>query len=81
MGYATVYSFNKSLESVLIPDDWKLADVTAIFKKGTKSDPGNYGPVSLTCVACKLLESLITDAVVQHMTDNSRYSECQQEFQ
>ena len=28
---------NKSLESGLIPDDWKVADVTAIFKNGTKS--------------------------------------------
>ena len=42
--------FNKSLESGLIPDDWKVADITTIFRKGTKSYPGDYRPVSLTCV-------------------------------
>ena len=36
---------NKSLESGLIPVDWTVADVTAIFEKGTKSDPGNYRPL------------------------------------
>ena len=72
--------FNKSLESGLIPDDWKVADVTAIVKKGTKSDPRNQRPVSLTCVACKLLESYERDAMVEHMPDNSLYSECQHRF-
>ena len=72
--------FNKSLESGLIPDDWKVADVTVIFKKGIKSDQGNYRSVSLTCVACKLLKSFVRDAVVEHTTDNNLYSECQYGF-
>ena len=72
--------FNKSLQSGLIPDDWKVAFVTAIFKTGTKSDPGNYTPVSLTCVTRKLLESFVKDAALEHMTDNSLYSKCQHEF-
>ena len=50
------------------------------FKKETKSDPGNHRPGSLTCVACKLLESFARDAVVDHMADNSLYSECQHGF-
>ena len=33
-----------------VPDDWKVANVTPIFKKGSKGDPGNYHPVSLTSV-------------------------------
>ena len=53
--------FNKSLETGKIPYDWKSAEVTAIFKKGSKSEPGNYRPVSLTCIACKVLESKIMD--------------------
>ena len=72
--------FNKSLETGILPDDWKSAEVTAIFKKGAKSDPGNYRPVSLTCIVCKVLESIIRDAVVAHFTDNHLYSDCQHGF-
>ena len=56
--------FNKFLEKGLIPADWKRAEVVAVFKKGTKSDPGNYRPVSLTSVICKVLESFVRDAIV-----------------
>ena len=61
--------FNKSLEDGMIPTEGKSAKVVAIFKKGTKSVPGNYRPVSLTCIVCKILESIIRDIVVEHMLD------------
>jgi hypothetical protein len=72
--------FNKSLETGILPEDWKTAEVTAIFKKGSKSDPGNYRPVSLTCVTCKVLESLIRDSIVSYFTENNLYAECQHGF-
>ena len=50
--------FSKSLELGIVPNDWKRADVTAVFKKGSKSDPGNL-PVSLTCIVCKVMESVM----------------------
>ena len=59
--------FNKSLETGKIPTDLKDANVVTICKKGTKSIPGNYRPVSLTCVVCKLLESFIRYVVVDHI--------------
>ena len=37
--------FNKSIEQANVPKDWKEALVTAIFTKGTRSDPGNYRPL------------------------------------
>ena len=33
--------FEKTLTNGTLPDDWKNANVTAIFKKGNKSEPGN----------------------------------------
>jgi len=39
--------YNTSLSTCDIPQDWKLANVT-LFKKGNKSSPSNYRPVSLT---------------------------------
>lgn len=72
--------FNKSLESGCIPQEWREAEVVAIFKKGTKSDPGNYRPVSLTCISCKVLESLIRDALVNYFNENKLYAESQHGF-
>ena len=57
--------FHKSLSSGVIPDDWKKANITCIFKKGNKQDPGNYRPVSLTSVICKLLERTVREEIVK----------------
>ena len=54
--------------------------MVAILKKGTQSCPGNYRPVSLTCVICKLLESFIRDVIVDHMNVYAIYSNCQHGF-
>ena len=60
--------FQKSLSSGVIPDDWKKANITCIFKKGNKQDPGNYRPVSLTSVICKLLERTVREEIVNHLS-------------
>ena len=38
-----------------MPDEWRDANITAIHKKGSRADPGNYRGVSLTSVMGKLL--------------------------
>ena len=53
--------FTNSLEQGKLPDIWKSANITPIFKKGNKNNPLNYRPVSLTSVICKLLEKLIRE--------------------
>ena len=40
--------YAKSLEYSEVPYDWKIVNITAIFKKGNKQNPCNYRPVSLT---------------------------------
>jgi hypothetical protein len=60
--------------------DWKSANVTPIYKKGKKSDPSNYRPVSLTSISCKLLESIIRDGIVNHMVQNGLVEDSQHGF-
>ena len=56
--------FYASLEFGVVPVDWKGAGITPLFKKeGKKSDPQNYGPISLTRLVCKIMESLIKDCI------------------
>ena len=58
--------YRQSLESGCLPRDWKLGSVVPIYKKGQKQQPGNYRPVSLTSIPCKILESLIRDSLMEH---------------
>ncbi len=51
--------FNLSLASAEIPDDWRTAIVCPIYKKGNREDLGNYRPVSLTSVVCKVRETVL----------------------
>ena len=69
--------FNSTLKSRFVPKDWKVADVTTIFKKGKRELSGNYRPVSLTSVVCKIMESIIRDGIIDHMKQNNLFSKKQ----
>jgi hypothetical protein len=68
------------LETGEIPQEWRTAKVTPIFKKGAKGDPGNYRPVSLTSVPCKILESIVKDRIMDHLMENKLIRESQHGF-
>ena len=72
--------FSKSLESGVVPADWKLANVSPIHKKGSRAMASNYRPVSLTCLASKLMESIIRDAMVRHLLENDLCTTAQHGF-
>ena len=51
---AVVELFRKCTDSGTLPQVWKSANLSSLFKSGSKTDPLNYRPVSLTCILCKL---------------------------
>ena len=72
--------FKKSLEEGQLPSSWKDATVTPIFKKGCRSLPSNYRPVSLTSIVCKMLECIIKDCLMKHFTINNLFAVNQHGF-
>jgi hypothetical protein len=62
--------YRASLKSGTVPQDWKLAHVSPIFKKGERYCAENYRPISLTSIPCKIMEHVIVHAMMNHMETN-----------
>ena len=62
------FIFNQSLSMGDLPEDWRKANVSPIYKKENLTNPGNYRPVSLTCICCKLFEHIIRNYLSLLMT-------------
>ncbi|KFV87101.1 RNA-directed DNA polymerase from mobile element jockey, partial [Struthio camelus australis] len=59
----------RSWRSGEVPEDWKKASVTPVFKKGKKEEPGNSRPVSLTSLPGKVMEQLLLEVLTKHVED------------
>ena len=62
--------FKLSLSTGQLPRSWLDAVISPIYKKGQRCLAENYRPVSLLCILCKILESIITPQIVQHIKTN-----------
>ncbi|KAF2358138.1 Reverse transcriptase domain [Trinorchestia longiramus] len=72
--------FNRSLETGIVPDEWKYANVTPIFKKGNKQIPNNYRPISLTSVISKTIERLPKVRITKDLNDQNLINDTQHGF-
>ena len=63
--------FQQSLDSGVLPNDWKKAYVTPIYEKGDKTNPANYRPISLTSVVCKVMEHILASHIMQYLDTNN----------
>jgi hypothetical protein len=63
--------FQKSLDTGVVPDDWRIANVSPVYKKGQKSLAKNYRPISLTSVCCKTMEHILASKIMKHGEENN----------
>ena len=59
--------YRKFREEGTVPESWKQANVTLIFKKGSRTMVSNYRPISLTSIPCKILESIIKGQILVYL--------------
>ena len=64
--------FDLTMKTGNLPAEWKQAEVRPIYKKkGKKSDPSNYRPVSLTSTVCKIMEKVVKSKLCNHIIDQN----------
>jgi len=54
--------------------------IVPTFKKGPTGIVSNYWPISLTCVASKIMELVIARRIYEHLYSNSQLSHMQHGF-
>jgi len=52
-----------------VPEDWRIANNTPVFKKGKNEDSGNCRPVSLISVPGKMVEQLVLDTLSKQLEE------------
>jgi len=63
-----------------VPPIWKEAYVKPIYKGGNSNDVKNYRPISLTCVICKIMESIINEQMMYYLLQNDLIGKNQHGF-
>ena len=72
--------FNLSLSSSKVPQTWKGANVTPVFKKDDPSDCKNYRPISLLSTLEKVMEKIVHKHVFNFLNANSVITSLQSSF-
>ena len=70
----------KSLDEGRIPEVFKLAYVTPIHKGGSKQNPEQYRPVSLTSHIMKIFERVIKKKIMAHLIEKQKLNDGQHGF-
>ena len=73
--------FNLSLFSGLLPQDWKLARITPIYKgKNDKDDPTNYRPLSVVSPIAKIIEKAVKIQLINYFVQHNLLSPSQSAY-
>ena len=71
------YILNSSLKNSHYPKQWKISKVITLFKSGSKTEVGNYRPISLQNVLSKILERTVKLQLMNYLESNSLLPENQ----
>jgi len=63
-----------------VPLEWTHAIVTPVYKNGASSSISNYKPISLTCVACRVMERVIACDILTYLRQHRIISKQQHGF-
>jgi len=72
--------WSRSLHSGIVPSILKTQFITPVFKKGNRSDPGNYRPISLTSHIIKIFERILRQRLVTFLERNKILNQSQHGF-
>ena len=70
--------FKCSIDRGKIPKAWKIGTVAAIYKnKGNRHAAETYRPITLTSIACNILESIVRESLISFLKSNNILSDKQ----
>ena len=72
--------FNTSLKRGVLPNDWKCARVTPLFKQGEKTDISNYRTILVVSTVVKVFERIVYDQVYSFLSEHHIFSKHQSGF-
>ena len=52
-----------SLDTGKIPDDWRMANIAPVYKRGDKCSAENYRPVSIPSICSKVMEHILSSNI------------------
>ena len=62
---------NISISSGLFPSDCKIAKLKPLYKKGSKTNPENFRPISLLPLISKVIERIVYNQVDNFLLQNN----------
>ena len=71
VGPSLAYIFKSCIDAEIFPNEWKIAKVTPLFKKGSKRELGKYRPISVLPLVSKIFEKIIYHQLYDYLQENS----------
>jgi hypothetical protein len=65
------YICNKSISAGIFPERLKFSIIKPLFKKGDRTIPSNYRPISLLTAFSKVMEKALYNRLIDHLNTNN----------